>query len=191
VLDDAGGVRLVLAGASDPVLTAAAHVVAALASRSTAPPRLSATYAGAAGRPALDGASVLAVGVSASTAAAARVASTLGLAAAPAPVGRGLAQPLALVEEVALGGSAGHQLLWIDGNSPAALSLAGDALYRGGLTGSAVSVDADGRVRPVGALGPGAEPAPVTAVKVVIALAACLLVLAVAWQAWRPRPEAA
>jgi hypothetical protein len=78
----------------------------------------------------------------------------------------------------------------VDGTAPAALTLAAEALARGALAGAGATVDATGRIRTLVAQEAApAEPGVVTAAKVMTAIAACLLVAGVGWQAWRPRRE--
>jgi hypothetical protein len=181
VFDDPGGVRLVLGGADDAVLTGAARVVAALGGRAVATPRLSAGYADAARADA----GVLVLGVPGASADAVRVAVAVGLATPPAATGG--TQPVGAVRELAAGR---RPVLWVDGTAPAALTLAADALARGALAGAGATVDATGRIRTLVAQEAApAEPGVVTAAKVMTAIAACLLVAGVGWQAWRPRRE--
>jgi hypothetical protein len=191
VFDDPGGVRLVLAEAADPVLTAAARFVAALGSRSTVLPELSAMFATEAAEAALSGSSLVIVGVSTQSPTADRISRLLHRPAMPAGLTGGPGQSFGVVQELAAAGPRTHSVLWVDGTNAAALSLAGEALYRGALSGSAVSIDASRHVRAFAQdLGRG-EPAAVTAVKILIALTAGLLVLVlvVAWHAWPPRTE--
>src|SRR5437660_4229653 len=181
VFNDPGGVRVVLGGADDADLTGAARVVAALGERAVATPRLVAGYASDARA---DG-GVLVLGVAGASAAAARVAGAIGLAGPPPSTGG--TQPSGAVRELAAGR---HPVLWVDGTAPAAPTLAGDALARGALAGAGATVDATGRIRALVAEDAApSEPGVVTAVKVMTAVAACLLVAAVGWQAWRPRRE--
>jgi hypothetical protein len=181
LFDDPGGVRVVLGGTGDAVLTGAARVVAALGERAVATPRLSAGYADAARADA----GVLVLGVPGASTDAARVAEAVGLAAPP-PAVAGTA-PAGAVREL-VGGR--HPVLWVDGTTAAALTLAGDALAGDALVGAGATVDATGRIRELVAGQPGdSVPGIVTVVKAMTAAAACLLVSAVAWQVWRPRRE--
>ena len=196
VFSDPTGVRIVLANTGDPLLTAAAHVMAALGSRSTGPPKLSATYLAEVGGGAVETSAVL-VGLSAASVDAERLTRALGLPVHPPwpgglvePAGFVPGQPLGVVREVTLPGAPAHSVLWVDGSSAETLYLASDALYQGGLAGSAVAVDANGRVRSLGQDEVATpDPPQLLVVRVLVVATAATLLLGVCWQAWRPRHE--
>lgn len=197
VFSDPAGVRIVLADTGDPLLTAAAHVMAALGSRSTGPPKLSATYLAEVGGGAMERTSAVLVGLSAAAVDAERLTRALRLPVHPPwpggllrPAGFVPGQPLGVLRELTLRGSPAHSVLWVDGTSTETLYLASDALYQGGLAGSAVAVDANGRVRSLGQDEVATpDPPQLLFIRALVVAAAATLLLGVCWQAWRPRRE--
>jgi hypothetical protein len=185
LFDGGAATRLVLGAGDDASLSAAARVITALGSRALSTPALTADYASRTSSAALAGAHLLVVGVSSRSAEAGTIARAAGVSSInPLPATRP-GQDLSSIQT--LTGGAGHEVVWLEGTNPAAVAVTADALYRAPLAGEAVSIDATGEVRSLSVA--AGQATSITLVKVLIAASALGLVLAVAWQAWRPKSE--
>ncbi|MBJ7615025.1 MAG: cellulose biosynthesis cyclic di-GMP-binding regulatory protein BcsB [Candidatus Dormibacteraeota bacterium] len=194
LLSDPGGLLVTLSRLDDGVLSAAARAFAALGSRGGSVQSLRVVEASSFDARSLGRASLFAVGGSGGNPGLDRLRRQLAIPQLHGLSGGGQDAVVALqaLPSVATSSSEHHFQLWIDASSPLLLVAGADALYRHPLAGSAISLDAGGRLQALRTrdAAPGPAPEPPAALRLLlvalVVIAAAATLLGIGWQVRRP-----
>lgn len=185
IFSDPAGVTVVVGRRTDPALSAAARVLAALGSRTPAVPVLDVTAGGDLNPAAVGRRSLVVVGAGATAGAIGALRRGLP---GPAPEGgtRGADWGAMYMRRIAP--SSPHHALWIDGTSPELIGVGAAVLRWHPPSGPAVVFDAAGRTRPVEQGRPPeatAETLLLPVARGIVAIAGAGTLLTVCWQVFR------
>jgi hypothetical protein len=194
LLSEPGGLLVTLGRLDDSVLSAAARAFAALGSRGGTVQSLRVMEASSFNERSLGRASLLAVGGSGGNPRLDRLRRQLAMAQE-----HGLSSPgedavvaMQALPVTAAGSSERHFQLWIDAYSPLLLLAGAGTLFRHPLPGSAISLDASGRLQALQTrdAAPGPPPEPPAALRLLVValavMAAAATLAGIGWQIRRP-----
>jgi Bacterial cellulose synthase subunit len=194
LLSDPGGLLVTLSRLDDGVLSAAARAFAALGGRGGSVQSLRVLEASSFDAGSLGRASLFAVGGSGGNPRLDRLRRQLAIPQQHGGSSTGEDAVVVMQALPAAATSSGerHFQLWIDASTPPLLMAGADALYRHPLAGSAISLDATGRLQALRTrdAAPGPAPMPPAALRLLIValalIAAAATLLGIGWQVRRP-----